>query len=66
MKQGTGNKSMPPRPSSRVSDVNVSAVARLGAHDMIKHPPPMFTKKGVEAPKCVVTQHHCGSQGKHK
>ena len=66
MKQGTGNKTTVPRPSSQVSKVNLAAVSRMGAHEIVKKPPKMLTKTGVEAPTCKVSQHHCGSQGKHK
>ncbi len=58
---------MEPKESFRGSAVNLGAVSRMGAHEAdLKKPPGMFKKSGVEAPKAAVTQHHCGSQGKHK
>ena len=67
MKQGTGNKTSAPKGPSRVSAVSLGTLSHMGCESSnLKRPGPLFKKTGIEAPKAAVTQHHCGSQGKHK
>lgn len=69
MKQGTASVSGPldrkVEPSSKA--VNPGAVSQIGCHEGTRRAiEPMYQGRGFEAPSIGQTNHHCGSQGKHK
>ena len=67
MKQGTGNTTDSGRkvePTSR--GVNPAAVAELGIHEVRTTSVPLYSGRGIEAPKASTTTHPSGSQGKHR
>lgn len=70
MKQGTSGRSFHGKDPGRARGVSPGAVSQLGSHvAYLKSatPPTLFTDKGrgSSAPGYKVTQHGCGSQGKH-
>jgi hypothetical protein len=69
MKQGQAKTSLigstKTEPMSRA--VNPRAVENIGTQHVYTTPkPPMYEGRGIEAPMVGQTNHHKGSQGKHK
>lgn len=67
MKQGIGHSTDSGRkvePSSK--GVNPAAVAELGIHEVRTTSVPLYSGRGIEAPKATTSIHPSGSQGKHK
>lgn len=66
MKQGMGKTTHMMGTKGDAKAVSLGHVSRMGIHQIhLKPPNGLYTGKvGATAPKCTVTTHHCGSQGK--
>ena len=67
MKQGTGNTTSSAHKTEPASKaVSPAAAGAIGVHTIRHTSLPMYEGRGLKAPMQGQTNHHCGSQGKHK
>jgi hypothetical protein len=65
MKQGTSKTYADHKVEPKAHHVSIDKVSEIGVHQHRTKHIELYKGRGYEAPKTGVTQHHCGSQGKH-